>query len=187
MNKKDNIDELFERLQGGFDLENPADGHQERFLDKLNSSTGVVTLQKKKTSWWKPLSIAASIALVCVLGLQVYNGQPNIKERVVEISPEVSKTEFYFASLIEEQVELLKDEKSPETAKLVDDTLSQLNNLEEDYKVLEQELVDGGDSKLIMNAMITNFQTRIDLLKEVLTTVETIKNLKNQDDANFTI
>lgn len=185
--EKDEIKLLFEKLQHNFDTENPSDGHEARFLEKLSQSKGVVSIQKKKTSWWKPLSIAASIVVICVLGLQLVNTETNIKEQVVEISPEVSQTEFYFASLIEEQVQELKTLKTPETEQLVDDTLKQLNRLEFDYDNLEQALVDGGDSKLILNAMINNFQTRIDLLKEVLTTIESIKNLNYQDDANFTI
>ncbi|PWL37573.1 hypothetical protein DKG77_14795 [Flagellimonas aquimarina] len=184
---KDNLEQLFERLQDDFDFEEPKSGHQERFLEKLSQTNGVVTLHQKRTVWWKPLSVAASIALVCLLGLQVFNSRPNIKEQVVEIAPEVSKTEFYFASLIEEQVQQLKDEKSPETAKLVDDTLQQLEKLELNYQNLEQELVNGGNSKIILNAMITNFQTRIDLLKEVLTNIENIKNLKAYNDENITI
>ncbi len=184
--KKDGLEELFRKLENDFDFEEPRDGHQERFLDKLNQSKGVVTLSHKR-SWWKPLSIAASIALVCVLGWQLVDSSPTIKEQVVKIAPEVSETEFYFASLIEEQVQLLKKEDAPETAKLVADTLSQLEKLEGDYRALEQELVNGGNSKLLLNAMITNFQTRIDLLQEVLDNIETIKNLKQPDDANFTI
>ncbi|KQC29441.1 hypothetical protein [Flagellimonas eckloniae] len=183
----DNLDRLFERLQGDFDFEEPKNGHHERFIEKLGHANGVVTLHKQKTAWWKPLSIAASIALVCLLGLTVFNTRPSIKEQVVEISPEVSKTEFYFASLIEEQVQLLKDEKSPETAKLVEDTLLQLDKLETNYLTLEQELINGGNSKIILNAMITNFQTRIDLLQEVLTNIENIKILNSYNDENITI
>ena len=184
--KKEELEQLFERLHEDFDFEEPREGHSMRFLEKLNESNEVATLTTKR-NWWKPLSIAASIALVCILGLQVFNARPTIKEQVVEIAPEVSETEFYFASLIEEQVQLLQEEKSPETAKLVEDTLSKLAELESDYDKLEQELVNGGNSKMILNAMITNFQIRIDLLEEVLSSVETIKNLKPQDDANFTI
>lgn len=185
--KKESLENLFQRIHDDFDFEEPKVGHQERFLEKLNNANGVVATLPRKRNWWKPLSIAASIALVCVLGIQLFSNQPTIKEQVVEIAPEVSETEFYFASLIEEQVQLLKQEKSPETAKLVDDTLSKLGELEADYKILEQELINGGNSKMILNAMITNFQIRIDLLEEVLANVETIKNLKPQDDANFTI
>ncbi|MEM8845553.1 MAG: hypothetical protein AAGD17_00495 [Bacteroidota bacterium] len=185
--KKDNLDDLFERLQGQFDVEEPGSGHQERFLAKLNQSKGVVSLPKRKNKLWKPLSIAASVAVLCLLGMQFFSNEPSIKEQVVEIAPEVSQTEFYFASLIEEQVQELKDAKSPETAKLVDDTLFQLDKLESDYANLERELIKGRDSKIILNAMITNFQTRIDLLKEVLNSIENIKNLKSYNDENFTI
>ena len=184
---KDSLDSLFERLQGEFDVAEPQSGHQERFLEKLNQNQGTIALNRKKTSWWKTLSIAASIALVAVLGYQAFGPQPNIKQQVVKIAPEVSETEFYFANLIEQQVEELKEEKTPETAQLVDDTLAQLQRLDKDYQSLEQDLVEGGDSKIILSAMITNFQTRIDLLKEVLSQIENIKNLKTQNDESFTI
>ncbi|WP_318312490.1 hypothetical protein [Flagellimonas crocea] len=184
---KDNLDRLFERLQGEFDVEEPQNGHQERFLDKLNLNQGTIALPGKKTSWWKPLSIAASIAIVALLGYQTLRPQPTLKQQVVKIAPEVSNTEFYFANLIEEQVEELKEEKTPENAQLVDDTLAQLQRLDKDYEALQQDLVNGGDSKIILSAMITNFQTRIDLLKEVLSQIESIKNLKSQHDESFTI
>ncbi len=35
--------------------------------------------------------------------------------------------------------------------------------------------------------MITNFQTRIDLLQEVMDKIENIKTFKNYDDENITI
>ncbi|BDW91343.1 DUF3379 domain-containing protein [Allomuricauda sp. XS_ASV26] len=185
--KKDNLDSLFERLQGEFDVAEPQNGHQERFLDKLNQSQGTIALNKKRPSWWKHLSIAASIALVAVLGYKTFGPDPSIKQQVVEIAPEVSQTEFYFANLIEEQVKELQDEKTPETAQLVDDTMTQLERLDKDYKSLQQDLINGGDSKIILSAMITNFQTRIDLLKEVLSQIENIKNLNSQNDESFTI
>jgi hypothetical protein len=81
----------------------------------------------------------------------------------------------------------LEGARTPKTKKIIDDTMVQLNKLDANYKVLEQDLLDGGNSKLILSAMITNFQTRIDLLQDVLDQVENIKNLKNYDDENFTI
>ena len=63
----------------------------------------------------------------------------------------------------------------------------QLKKLKNNYGLLEKDLINGGNSKLILSAMITNFQTRIDLLQDVLDKIETIKNLKNYDDAKITI
>ncbi len=185
--EKDDINKLFENLKGTFDTKEPQGGHQQRFLEKLQFSQGVIAIQKKKNSWWKPLSIAASVAILLGIGFGIYNTTPSIDQQVAKLSPEVSQTEFYFASLIEEQVKELENESTPETKKIIDDTLVQLKKLETNYKVLEQDLLNGGNSKLILSAMITNFQTRIDLLQNVLNQVEDIKNIKKYNDENYTI
>ena len=181
------IEELFKTLQGSFDTEEPAEGHQQRFLDKLSNANGVVRLAPKKRNWWRPLSIAASIILLFAVGASLYTNQPSVDEQLAKISPEASQTQFYFANLIEEQIKELENESTPETKILVDDTMAQLTKLEINYKKLEQDLIGGGNSKLILSAMITNFQTRIDLLQEVMDKIENIKTFKNYDDENITI
>jgi len=183
----DDIDQLFDRLNDTFDTEVPHEGHQERFLEKLNASQGTVAIQKNKKTWWKPLTIAASIALLSAILFRISTTTPSINEKVDQISPEVSQTQLYFASLIEEQVKQLENESTPETKKIIDDTMSQLQKLDKDFKLLEKDLVNGGNSKLILQAMVTNFQTRIDLLQDVLKQISTIKKIKNYNDANYTI
>ncbi len=185
--QNENLEELFKELRGSLDLEKPSEGHQQRFLEKLNASKGVVGITARKRNWWKPLSIAASIVLLIGLGIGFLNQQQTVEQRVAEISPEASQTHFYFASLIEEQVRELEKQSSPETESIISDTMQQLDKLEQDYKRLEQDLVNGGDSRLILSAMIVNFQTRIDLLQEVMNQIDSIKNLKTFDDENFTI
>ncbi len=185
--ENEKIENLFDNLQGTFDIEEPKEGHQQRFLEKLQASQGVVSIERKRKSWWKPLSIAASVVLFCAVGIGFFNSVPTRDEQVAEISPEVSQTQFYFASLIEEQVRELENVSTPETQKIIDDTMVQLQRLEANYKTLEQNLLNGGNSKLLLSAMITNFQTRIDLLEDVLNQIENIKTLKNQNDANYTI
>ncbi|MFS4456875.1 hypothetical protein [Maribacter sp. 2304DJ31-5] len=185
--KKDDLEELFNGLDGTLDIENPAEGHQQRFLRKLNAAEGITVMDKKKINWWKPISIAASIAIICGWAFSQLGNNQSIDEQVAEISPEVGQTQFYFASLIEEQVKELKKESTPETEKIISDTLIQLKSLETDYTDLKRELLKGGNSKLILSAMVVNFQIRIDLLNDVLGQIETIKNIKNYNDANFTI
>mgnify|MGYP007114248969 FL=1 len=184
---KDNLNRLFERLQGQFDLEQPRTGHQNRFLDKLNPSQERVFKQNTRFRTWGPLSIAASMALVVFLGFKFLLPGPSIQQQIVLIAPEVSNAHFYFASLIEQQLQRLNEDKSPENRQLVDDALVQLRRLENDYKKLEENLVNGGDPKIILNASINNFQTRIDLLNYVLRQVESIKNLKKNNDENLSI
>ena len=186
--KKNTIDELFIKLHDKLDYAEPASGHEQRFLEKLNESKGVATLApKKKNNWLLFLSVAASFAILLTVGLSQFNTASSIEEKVAEISPEASKTQFYFANLIEEQVKELNSEKSPETEKIINDTMVQLKKLQLNYTKMEQDLLNGGNSKLILSAMITNFQTRIDLLNEVMIQIENIKSIKKSHDENFTI
>ncbi len=115
----------------------------------MQASQGVVSIHKKRNYWWKPLSIAASVVILLGIGFNIFNAPPTVDQQVADISPEVSQTQFYFASLIEEQVKQLENESTPETKKMIDDTMIQLNKLDADYKVLEQDLLNGGNSKFI--------------------------------------
>ncbi|SHJ83294.1 hypothetical protein [Pseudozobellia thermophila] len=178
----ENLEKLFDELRGKFDYEEPEAGHEIRFREKLDASRGTISLQGKRTSVWKPVGIAASIVAVCALALIMYPVERTIEEQVAQISPEVSRTEFYFTNLIEEQVVALQKERTPETRKLIEDAMVQLNKLEKNYTQLERDLIEGGNSKLILSAMITNFQTRINLLQDVLERIENIKNIKSYDN-----
>lgn len=185
MNQNDPIESLFGQLQGAFDQAEPPAGHRDRFLNRLERpSPGVVPLRR---NWWRPLSIAASVLILVAASVFMLRPEPSLEARVAEISPEVSQTSGYFANLVNQQVKALELEQSPEAQPLVAAALSQLQQLEADYKNMEQDLLGGGNSKLILSAMIRNFQTRIDLLQDVMMQIEQIKLYKNETHATQTI
>ncbi|WP_224491051.1 hypothetical protein [Robertkochia flava] len=181
MNKQDSIETLFKNLEGQFDTEMPNKGHEARFLQKLQQ---VKDTPEKRSGpiTWTILAVAASFALIISIGLGVFN---TTGENTAD--PEFKKTEYYFASVLRTEIEKLEAEKDPVTAKLVEDTMTQLNKLEGDYKNLEKALQQPGDQSMILHAMITNFQTRINLLQDVLIQIEEIKKLKNNSDENNVI
>lgn len=185
--KEKEFESMFDELQGAFDIAEPAEGHRERFLSKLNKSRGTIAMQSPRRAWPRALAVAASLAVICILALYLVQPQQSIETRVANIAPEASQTQLYFTGLIEEQVRQLQAVNTPETTTLVADTMSQLNTLEAEYKRLEQDLINGGNSNLIMQAMISNFQTRIELLQQVMNTINSINTLNTTDDENFTI
>ncbi|ALM06696.1 hypothetical protein SB49_01900 [Sediminicola sp. YIK13] len=182
----DNLETIFNNLKGSFDKEEPAIGHEARFLKKLNKRS-----ERSRRSWgqgiWKPLLMAASIALLIAIGFGYFIEKPTTDQQIAKISPEASKTEFYFANLINEQTKLLQSESSPETKQMVEDAMFQLKKLEKDYKKMEQDLLNGGNSKFILSAMVTNFQTRISLLQEVLQQIEQIKVINEKEKTHTLI
>jgi len=182
--KKDNIDKLFEELRSEFDIENPNLGHQERFLSKLkNQSSAADNKTPNQSNFWKPfLSIAASLLIFFSLFTLLKPGE-DIKD-LASVSPEMSETQNFFTTAISEELVKLNSEKTPETEVLVNDALKQLKILEKEYESLKIVLTESGDDKRVIFAMITNFQTRIDILKNVLETIENVKQLKQNNNEN---
>ncbi|HBY66763.1 MAG TPA: hypothetical protein DEG69_02680, partial [Flavobacteriaceae bacterium] len=79
---------------------------------------------------------------------------------------------------INKELQTLKSFESSETKELVDDALQQIEILEQEYNTLKTDLAESGNDKRVIYAKITNFQNRIDLLENVIKTIEEIKTLK---------
>jgi len=184
---KNNLHQVFEKLQHEFDVEEPNSGHQNRFLDKLQAQNNeqIVVNVKPTRNLWKPfLSIAASIALIVTLGIGL-----NTNERsndLASISPEMAETQSFFTSTIATELSKLHEEKLPEVQVLITDAIKRLNTLELDYENLKSDLSESGDDKIVIFAMIKNFQNRIDVLQNTLEQIEKIKDLKNSNYENST-
>ncbi|WP_248723124.1 hypothetical protein [Seonamhaeicola sp. ML3] len=178
---KDNIDTLFKRLENEFDIEQPSTNHTERFLDKLNNKQSSITLKreiKKQRSFWKPfLSIAASILLLVTFTV---NLKAENERDLASVSPKMAETQDFFLVSINEELDKLKDEQSPETKKLIQDAMKRIEVLENEYESLKTDLIESGDDNRVIYAMISNFQNRIDVLKNTLEQVNIIKEFKNQ-------
>ncbi len=168
-----NIDNLFSKFQGQWDIEEPANGHQDRFLDRLEHG------RNKKQGFRFYFPVAAVILVL--LGLFInYNPQPTNQEALAKVSPKVRETQVYFAAIIKKEMAKIEKENSPETKQMVKDALIKMDELEKDYDKLTRELIKKGENKQLIHAMITNLQTRISFLEDVLTRIENTKKLKEQ-------
>ena len=179
--KQDTMDDLFDRLEGQFDFNEPDLGHEARFLEKLKTKS--TALNSRSRPFWKPfIGIAASIALVLSLG--IFSNESQAANDLASVSPEMQKTQDFFTLSINEELKKLNDEKSPETDALINDALKQLGVLESDYEKLKSDLLESGKDQRVVHAMIANFQSRIDILNTVLEQIESLKELKNNSHEN---
>lgn len=174
--KKDNIEKLFENLEDSFDIQKPNEGHQVRFLAKLNADQKTLKISTK--NYWKPfLTIAASL-LICFAVFTGLNTESSSMD-LASVSPELSETQDFFTATITEELKKINEARSPLTEPIIDDAVLQLNVLENDYIQLKNDLNESGNDKRVIYAMISNFQSRIDILTEVLDKIEDLKDLKN--------
>ncbi len=174
MKEKDNIDALFDRLQGTFDLEETPQGHEKRFMQRLQNAA---PSKQKGVSWWKPLSIAASLALLITLGIFGLKNN-EVPSDLASVSPEMEKAQSFFTTTINQEIEKLKSFEDEDSKKIVADALKRLEVLEANYETLKLDLAESGNDKRVISAMIANFQSRIEILEQVITTIERIKTLK---------
>jgi len=179
MKQKDSLEQLFERLEGTFDIHETSANHQRRFLEKLNTQAAVT---KRKPNIWRPLSIAASIVLLVCAGIFLQTDDTDA-EGLASVSPEMEQTQSFFTTAISQELETLKSFEDLDSKALIEDTLKRLEILESDYDQLKIDLVESGNDKRVISAMITNFQNRIELLQQVIENIEEIKTLKaNQNE-----
>ncbi|MEH6406401.1 MAG: DUF4179 domain-containing protein [Leeuwenhoekiella sp.] len=179
--KNENLEEWFESQQGCWDINEPKSGHKERFLEKLSppeKSKPVFVL----STWWRPLAVAASVALLVFISLGRMNSHQT--QELATVSSEMQQTQNFFTLAIEKELYEMEEQRTPQTQKLIEDALVQINILESDYNKLTKDLVKSGEDKRVIHAMITNFQNRIDLLNHVIEEIESMKKLNNKDYEN---
>ena len=183
--ENNNINKIFENLEGSFDIETPKLGHELRFLDKLKNSNNVA-VSRERGSTWKPfLAIAASLVLMISVFTYTQQNSKDLYE-LANVSPEMATTQDFFANTIATELEKLDEVKSPETQKLVDDAIFQISILDAQYLELKKDLSESGNDKRVIFAMITNFQNRIDVLQSVIQQIENVNQLKNNQNEKST-
>ena len=108
----------------------------------------------------------------------------NFQQEEIQLSPQVQETQDYFSSVIQSELKNLKEQKNPMTTVLITDALHEMKKLETDYEKLKKEIAKNGENKQVVFAMITNMQTRISFLQQVMEQVEQLNNFNTNTNEN---
>jgi undecaprenyl pyrophosphate synthase len=170
---KDQFNQFFKNTD--FDIEEPRFGHLDRFEKRLNPQ------KKKKSFSYKWMSVAASIILVVGFWLGA-----NVTDKTLvlaDVSPEMQEAETFFVSTIKQELRTIENFRNPTTERVIEDALNQLERLEEKYQDLVKSLNKSNNDRRVVYAMISNYQSRIEILQDVLNQIDKIKKLKvNSND-----
>ena len=182
----DTLAEIIAKDRAALKTKSLRKGHQQRFLAKLEASENkkeLASSTKKTSTSWMPWTVAASILILVLSGGLLLN---NNTDEAQELPEEIANAEFYFEGLINGDLEKLEAAKSEHTTPLINDTVSQIKVLDQEYKILQEKLIENYDRRIV-KAMISNFQTRIELLTMVLDQIEIIEQIKNeqQNENNY--
>lgn len=169
-------------------------GHEDRFLQKLDNTAPEETLstvnnapKKPEGKSWSWLMIAASLLVVFGLSFGAYklinNDTKNNPSKIADtkvksledIAPDLKKVEDYYVASI--NFELSKLKPTPETKELFDGYLERLEELNKEYKRVSEQLIEFGPDQLTVEALINNLKLRLNLLnrlKEKLNELNTL-------------
>lgn len=168
--KNDQLEQLFENFQNEWDIQTPKSLHEQRFYKKLKS---------KKTNGYYAIAFAAAASIVLFIGISMFNKSDEKTNEMQFASKETKQTDSIFTVVIENELIKLKDKQSPENEKIISDALLQMKAMDSDYEKIKLELAVNGENKQIIYAMISNLQTRISFLQNVM------KHIENNEKLNI--
>ena len=167
---------------------NLSSNHASKFEDKLMKE---LHPEQSKPQTWKWLSIAASIALLVSIGIQFYpktdivdpvddngNTTETVQQQKISlgsISPEYNTIETYYKNSINLAISEL--EITEENQEILDRYLNKIKELTNEYKTLTEELNTKGVNDQTIDALISNLQLRLQLLKRLKKQLNDLKEL----------
>jgi len=179
LSENNKIDQLFERLENQWDINELNENHYDRFLERQSR-------KKSNKNRWYTLSIAASVLLI--VGFFTFFNQNNQNQSKTGslnfASLETRQTDSIFTVMIKLELEKVKQKKSPQNEKIIADALVQMKELDADYERIKLEFAKNGESKQIIHAMIRNLKTRIAFLENVLEHIENMEKINSTNDEN---
>lgn len=119
-------------------------------------------LSPKRVPMYRVLRMAAAVLLILGLGIVIgrFAGQPSKTELALsDISNEYAELEHFYT----QKINLLKNKQPDERA------LADIKELEQEFETLKRELnATNAKDEQIIQAMIENYRTKIDILERVL-------------------
>lgn len=159
------------------------EGHEARFENKLNTINTQVT---SKFNYWKVAAI-----LIPVLMLSAYyflEKKPQQSEsqiiNLAEYSPELDHAENYTSNIVQQKVEKINQLKNYENQIMVDQSLADLQLLQNNYNTLLNDLMESGGNPKVAQSILLNLDLQVKLLETAMQQIQTIQEFKSNPNEN---
>ena len=120
-------------------------------------------------------AVFALMAIGALMAMYLMGTQAQIEEKSIAVlNPDYEEIEAYYKSQISKKVALLSHFKYDPS---IEEDLEQLDDFLQELKIALREAPKGKEEQII-NAMINNYKTRMEILERVLNQIQT-KNQKN--------
>lgn len=183
MEEKDYIEKLILEYQDEINNEEPAEGHFERFEEKLRKLG-----RERKFNFSIVWKVAAAVVFIFLAVNQaiIWLSPNESNITLSSISPEYREAEFYYTSAINEG---LSQWEQLNKAGLITATENEMMNnelqeFENIHKNLQEELKANPYDERVINAMLEYYQTKLSIISMV---VEKLKEAKSKNNTKHEI
>lgn len=159
--KRDKLKQLVDENRQDFDI------YQGDFDDLWPEIEQGIARRERSASLKWVWRIAAAVVVGAGLTLMINNfnyASLDSDELAYMISPEWAETEQFYAVRINENIAAIKASSVEVDPTVFED----IALLDQAYKELKEDLADGADNEEVINAMITNYQIKLEILEKIL-------------------
>ncbi len=163
-----------------FDVNEPEDGHFDRFQDRLKEiHKPEKSIQKR---WYfSGLQVAASVLILLAVTfvLFLYNNG-SISLFAPEISPELAEVTNYYTSITQEKLAKIEElsQSDEEAKKLKQTALMNVDAIGEQTQVLEKEYIDSNKDTRVFGAIVNNYRLLASALDKVIENMNDVQQKK---------
>ena len=157
-----------------FDVEEPSEGHFERFRQKLEGSLQEEIPRRMRFMPGKmTLRIAAIILTIIAISSVIYFLNPieqNNQLSANTLPVELQEAKMYYNNIAQEKMQQIDrcTNNEEQATEIRHDAIQQLQQLDSNTTKLEQDLIQNQNNQQIKNALIINYKTKADLMNEIL-------------------
>lgn len=191
--EKDKLEKYILDNRSGFDMYEPSP----EVWSKI--TVGKSKLSKARPLWIRVSRYAAVVGIAFVLSFYLQSEFADSKTKdetnapitnnnnEYQNIPEIAEAEAYYSTLVNNktnEISLLTVNNPEVTQELEFD----LNELEQIYFELREDLSDNADNEDVIEAMIQNYKTRVDILEDLLLILKNEKqNEKTNENNSFSL
>ena len=175
----ESLEKYIRKNRDSFDEKEPLEGHFDRFRQKLETRKPA-----KKVNLFLVAAAAAVAGLVLTGTLGVlYNNSSisNFNQKGVTanvIPAEMNEVETYYKKQISEKYSLIDNLSKKASPEVASEIKVAIHDMDLNYYLLKKEFINNPQER-VMNALIQQYQIRIDMLDKILTTLQSNTNSNN--------
>ena len=193
---------FIEQNRSLFDDCEPMAGHEDRFLQKLEAAKR----HENRFNYRYLLKVAAVLVVSVMIGSavgvnwvghsariiesEVASAEPAAATKFVErtsrfvkakVEPEYAQTQNYYINLVDNRLDEIRTSENlseEQRAQL----LKEMSEIDELFANLQKELKANPDNPVLIDAMINHYQTKIDVLNQIISNLNSIKQLNTKQN-----